>query len=240
VADLPDDLSKVLGELESRKRSLENRLQSIDTAIQSIQGLQTSYSHRSEDPKVSEFAIVNRAEDSQTVEQEELQALDLFDEMPMREDLTSAYMASILQATSDPVPVVENIECRDFVLQPDSPNTSIIEKEKALRRPNPKPAAERRKQAHLNVYVNQNSDWASRQLVSPQSKRATFRQKTGQRCPKCGSQDTRLSVTKGLADCFMFLFDYSLARCRNCDTKFRIWRSREDEDESDAGEKQLE
>jgi hypothetical protein len=154
------------------------------------------------------------------------------EELPVREELANA-----LEVTAQPQ--LAPGESNDFVLQPEKPYYGLLEKEKALSRPIvSKAEPERSKSARLNVYVNQNSEWASKQLVSPKSRRATFRHKTGQRCPKCGSQDTRLSVTKGLADCFMFLFDYSLARCRNCDTKFRIWRTREDEDD-DRPEKQL-
>lgn len=210
MADLPADLAKVLAELEARKRSLENRLHSIDSAIQSIHGLQTADSY------------------------EELPA-DPVEETPVREQ--PVFLANSLETVAQPHP--EPSERRDFVLQPEKPYYSLLEKEKALRRPIVStPDTERTKSAHLNVYVNQNSDWASKQIVSPKSRRAIFRHKTGHRCPKCGSQDTRLSVTKGLADCLMFLFDYSLARCRNCDTKFRIWRAREDEDD-DGSEKHL-
>jgi ssDNA-binding Zn-finger/Zn-ribbon topoisomerase 1 len=77
--------------------------------------------------------------------------------------------------------------------------------------------------------MNQNAEWAARQMVAPSSPRSIFRQKTGHKCPKCGSADTRVSVTRGILDIFMFLFDYSIGRCRNCDTRFRIWQSREEE-----------
>ena len=108
---------------------------------------------------------------------------------------------------------------------------SLAERPKPLKRPAAQqtPVTERRKPNQLNIYVNRNADWASKQFVAPKSPRAVFRHKTGHRCPKCGSQDTRLSLTRGIADCLMFLFDYSLARCRNCDTRFRIWRSREED-----------
>jgi hypothetical protein len=77
----------------------------------------------------------------------------------------------------------------------------------------------------LNVYVNQNAEWAARQIVPVDSPRAVFRQSTGHACPKCGSQDTRVSTTRGVADILMFLFEYSNARCRNCAARFRIWES---------------
>lgn len=102
---------------------------------------------------------------------------------------------------------------------------------KALTRPLPVASVERPQPAHLNVYVNLNSEWASRQFVAPDSPRAIFRRKAGHRCPKCGSQDTRISLSRGIADRLMFLFDYSRARCRSCDTRFRIWRSREEDDQ---------
>lgn len=242
MADLPEDLAKVLAELEARKRSLQNRLQSIETAIQSIHGLQVSYDVPLENSHVTDFVLVDRADEVLATEPQGVESEPVV-EVPEREPVGAVYTA-----VEVPPVAVPGSERRDFILQPDTPggyvpggsgpNTSLIEKEKALRRPNPKPPKDSRKAAHLNVYVNKNSDWASRQLVSPKSRRATFRHKTGQRCPKCGSQDTRLSLTKGIADCFMFLFDYSLARCRNCDTKFRIWRAREEVD--DAGEQDLE
>jgi hypothetical protein len=95
-----------------------------------------------------------------------------------------------------------------------------------LRRPVFTPAPERRKRAGLNIYVNENSEWASNQFVPASSPSSVLRKKTGHCCPKCGSRDTRMSTTRGIADMFMFLFDYSIARCRNCDVRFRIWPSR--------------
>lgn len=53
-----------------------------------------------------------------------------------------------------------------------------------------------------------------------------FRKKAPARCPKCGSPDTRESATRGIADFLMLLFDYSNARCRSCDSRFRIWKAR--------------
>jgi hypothetical protein len=166
-------------------------------------------------------------------------AVESVAELPVREQAETAVTAAMgLAPPANPANPAES-ERRDFVLQEDHPYYTLLDKEKALLRPVvPKVDPARRKSALLNVYVNQNSDWASRQIVSSQSRRANFRRKTGHRCPHCGSQDTRLSATRGVADWFMFLFDYSLARCRNCDTKFRIWRSRE-EDDAAGDEKQL-
>jgi hypothetical protein len=91
------------------------------------------------------------------------------------------------------------------------------------------PADDGRASTGLNIYVNANTQWASKQFISPDHTRSIFRKKTGLRCPKCDSQDTRVSVTRGFSDLFMFLFDYSIGRCRNCDTRFRIWKPRENE-----------
>jgi len=230
VADLPEDLAKVLAELEARKRSLRNRLQSIDHAIEGIQGLQNASSKNpAPEPKVPDFATLNRAVEGPLANEAPEEPVEAVAEAPQREQASDIHPAVQAPAELDPG------ECRDFVLQPDYPN-SPAENPKALMRPIPKPEPERRKLAHLNVYVNQNTDWAARQMVSAQSPRAVFRHKTGHKCPKCGSADTRLSLTRGIADCFMFLFDYSIARCRACDSRFRIWRSRDEEE----GEQELE
>jgi hypothetical protein len=123
------------------------------------------------------------------------------------------------------VPILESFSSSEPI-----PNVPA-ERHAPLQRPVFTPAPERRKPAALNIYVNRNSDWASRQLVPAQSARAVFRHKAEHNCPKCGSQDTRVSHTRGIADMFMFLFDYSMARCRNCDLRFRIWQSRAGDDE---------
>jgi hypothetical protein len=220
VVDLPDHLAKVLAELESRKESLRNRLESLDSAINGIHALQSASPGYTSDAIAAEAASVREAES----------LLDV-----IRHNVPERENAREIQRTAEPK--VENEpaahERRDFILRPDIPN-SPAERPKQPGRPLPSPAPDKRQRAHLNVYVNKNADWASRQFVPPHSSRAIFRQKAGQACPKCGSHDTRLSLTRGIADCFMFLFDYSLARCRNCDTRFRVWRAREDEDDDQS------
>jgi hypothetical protein len=205
VAESPDHLAEMLAELEARKEALRNRIESLDTAISGIHELQAA--------SPASAAV-------QPVDPQLIQAEDL-NESPIH----------VLQReqTTEVRPPLES-ERRDFIRKHDLHNT-LAETPKALSRPVQLAPSERRKPDQLNVYVNQNSEWASRQFVAPHSPRAVFRRKAGQRCPKCGSQDTRLTTTRGIADCFMFLFDYSLARCRNCDSRFRIWRSREEGDD---------
>jgi hypothetical protein len=219
VADLPEDLARVLAELEARKRSLKNRLQSLDSAIEGIQGRQQASKvvDPAPDPKVLDYSTLN------PLVEVPMEGADV--EVPERENAGEVHPSVVLQGSVES----DTDECTDFVLQPNMPHTPA-ETPKALRIPITKPAPEQRKPAQLNVYVNQNTDWASRQLVAPNSPRAVFRHKTGHKCPKCGSADTRLSLTRGIGDCFMFLFDYTIARCRNCDSRFRIWRSRDEDD----------
>jgi hypothetical protein len=81
---------------------------------------------------------------------------------------------------------------------------------------------ERRKKPGLNIYVNKYPEW-SRQMSRGN---LNFRKKAGLRCPKCGSSDTRDSVTRSISDFLMLLFDYSNARCRNCNHLFRNWKPR--------------
>ena len=215
IVDQPDHLAKVLAELEARKQSLRSRLESLDTAINGLHGLQAAASH------ISEIEDLTQAE-------EILARTEHLDEVvhsePLREQTAEVMPPMAVQTQLEP----QVSERRDFVLKYDN---SPAEMTKALKRPLQGASVDRRKPAQLNVYVNRNSEWASRQFVAPHSPRAIFRHKAGHPCPKCGSQDTRMSLTRGIADCFMFLFDYSLARCRNCDTRFRIWRAREEDDE---------
>jgi hypothetical protein len=225
VLDQPDHLAKVLAELEARKESLRSRLESLDTAINGLQGLQAASASSS-----SELEGLNKAEEMLANHLEDVPAAsNAVEAQPLREQT-----AEVVPPVSVTSLHSEGSEHRGFVLKYDTTN-SPAERPKALKRQLQVPPADRRKPNHLNVYVNRNTEWASRQFVAPHSPRAIFRHKTGHRCPKCGSQDTRLSLSRGIADCFMFLFDYSLARCRNCDTRFRIWRSREeDEDQHEA------
>lgn len=78
----------------------------------------------------------------------------------------------------------------------------------------------RQKKAAVNVYVNRFPEWSSAMAQG----KVVVRKQHGIRCPKCSSPDTRQSLTRGLADFFMFLFDYTNARCRNCNARFRVWR----------------
>ena len=79
----------------------------------------------------------------------------------------------------------------------------------------------RRKAAGLNVYVNPFPEW-SRAMAKGKT---VVRKQNGVRCPKCGSCDTRQSLTRGLSDILLFCFDFINARCRNCNTRFRVWRA---------------
>jgi len=72
----------------------------------------------------------------------------------------------------------------------------------------------------LNIYVNPFPEW-SRAMVCGSS---THPRKLGARCPKCGSCDTRPSITRTLSDFFLLFFDYSNKRCRQCTSRFRVWR----------------
>ncbi len=72
----------------------------------------------------------------------------------------------------------------------------------------------------LNIYVNPFPEW-SRAMVLGNS---THPRKPGARCPKCGSCDTRPSVTRTLSDFFLLFFDYTNLRCRQCTGRFRVWR----------------
>lgn len=83
---------------------------------------------------------------------------------------------------------------------------------------------ERRKRSiALNVYVNPFPEWGRAMAQG----KTVARKKAGVRCPKCGSCDTRQSLTRGLSDFFLFLFDFMNARCRNCSARFRIWQTPE-------------
>jgi hypothetical protein len=228
VADLPENLAKVLEELESRKKSLRGRLESLDNAIDGIQRLRSLSDDSRDilpDTQTTAFALVDSPIEDES-------------ESPVREDCGTIQRSAITRSSAEPETTVVS---RNGIVIPAPVSTgrswSPAEKTKPLNRPlSAPPPSEGRRRNHLNIYVNRNAEWASKQFVGPKSPRALFRHKTGQRCPQCGSQDTRLSLTKGVADCLMFLFDYSIARCRNCDTRFRIWRSRDEEE----GETELE
>jgi hypothetical protein len=218
VVDQPDHIAKVLAELQAHKESLQNRLVSLDNAIKGLHGLQSSASAS------SEFEALNDAEET-LADRGEAEGDASVQAEPLREQT-----ADVLPPLAVRTPEVDASQRRELILRYDASN-SPADTFKALNRPAQGPAVDRGKANHLNVYVNRNTEWASHQFVAPHSSRAVFRHKTGHRCPKCGSQDTRLSLTRGISDCFMFLFDYSRARCRNCDTRFRIWRSRDEHDD---------
>jgi hypothetical protein len=212
VPDLPDHLAKVVSELESRKESLRNRIESLDSVISGI--------HERHEAPPAGLAVPAGLSIQTTLETE----------APLREQAGSSYQP---RPRPDRAAIPVTLE-RDDVPGVAGGLRPAEQQLKPLKRVVPKAELERRQPAHLNVYVNRNAEWAAQQFVSSKSPRAVFRHKTGHRCPNCGSQDTRLSVTRGVADWFMFLFDYSLARCRNCDTRFRIWRSRPDAEEGEG------
>jgi DNA-directed RNA polymerase subunit RPC12/RpoP len=79
-----------------------------------------------------------------------------------------------------------------------------------------------RKTPGLNIYINRFPEWSRR--MSPAT--VQYRKKAGRACPKCGSPDTRESPSRRRSDFLMFLFNYSNARCRSCQSRFRIWKNR--------------
>ncbi len=207
VPDSPEQIARLLAELEAEKAALQNRLNSLDSVIAGIQTLIETPPSATHDDSGSldgerGFVLVRETEPVEPPQQLEHSR----DEVAKRDQV----------ASSD---------------KPRDNSRSLIEREKSLGRPLPKPPSERPPTAKLNIYVNQHADWAARQLVSNRSSRSSHRRKTGYRCPSCGSSDTRVSLTRGVSDLFMFLFDYTSARCRNCDTRFRIWRTHPEDDE---------
>jgi hypothetical protein len=150
-------------------------------------------------------------------------------EVPQAAPIAHETAQPVREAVQQPVRLTAN---QQPVPAPQHRRT-VARAEASLQRPIQTAPPERRRTPGLNVYVNQHPEWAAQQIIAPTSRRSIFRQKTGHNCPKCGSGDTRVSVTRGLSDVFMFLFDYSIGRCRNCDTRFRIWRSREEEPDQD-------
>ncbi len=237
MAEIPEHLAKVLADLEARKQSLRSRLQILDSAIEGIQSLGIA------EEELSPEAAMLQLESLADVEKAILGEEGRTPAVPVRETASEVERPvfngnlsvrngnthlPVRNGNGHPLP---NVIYANGSVEGQT-EKSPAERPRALKRPFPKTAPERRKAAHLNIYVNQNSDWASSQFVAPQSPRAVFRHRTGQRCPSCGSQDTRFSVTRGVADFFMFLFDYSIARCRNCNTRFRIWREREEDEQT--------
>jgi hypothetical protein len=205
VADFTNQYAAVLADLEERKNALRSRLESLDATIAGLRAL-------------AELSPVGDSE----VEEAPVRVPDRMIPAPIPAPMTA------------PVPN-QAVAYQRTPLRPQQAPRYARADEIQQRIPLQGPAAapERRKATGLNVYVNQNQDWASRQMVSPASPRSVFRQATGHRCPKCGSQDTRVSTTRGLSDLFMFLFEYSIGRCRNCDTRFRIWQAREEDPAED-------
>ncbi len=227
MAELPEHLAKTLAELEAQKESLRSRLESVDSAIVGIQGLKSAPAAPAPDP--ADAQAVPPVATASDANPNFILVNDVPEEMPQREFVGEVRRSQVQRVATQPQTGNPN--------SAPPPQKSPVTTGKALARQTPQPAPDRRKPSQLNIYVNRNAEWAAQQFVPPHSPRAVFRHKTGHRCPKCGSQDTRLSLTRGLTDCLMFLFDYSIARCRNCDTRFRIWRSRSEEDD---GEHELE
>jgi hypothetical protein len=203
VTEFTNQYAAVLADLEERKAALTSRLESLDATIAGLRAL-------ADLPPIGDSAV---------------------DQVPVREQF--AYKAAVenqavRQTLQQPVYLRHQLEAQ---AAPAQDRSAELTQQRPVQAPSA--ASERRSSTGLNVYVNQNSEWASRQMVAPTSPRSVFRQATGHRCPKCGSQDTRVSTTRGLSDIFMFLFEYSVGRCRNCDTRFRIWQAREEDPTDD-------
>ena len=216
MADSPEQLAQVLADLEARKESLKHRLSSLDSTIQGIQAIITPVA---EAPPPRPQRIV--------VADEELTAV------PVRESVVSVPPDVEVLAVSDTGREREESQGGSDSVLVDSSQIPAT-RPAQLKRPIPQVQPERRKPGSLNIYVNRNAEWAARQLVAAQPTNTQAKPKTSRRCPSCGSHDTRASVKKGVADMFMFLFDYSVARCRNCDTRFRIWPTREADEAREA------
>ena len=108
------------------------------------------------------------------------------------------------------------------VLPPRVPETRMVAAALPVHVQSSEP--ERRKKATaLNVYVNPYQEWGRAMARG----KVVARKKAGIRCPKCGSCDTRQSLTRGLSDFLLFIFDFMNARCRNCSARFRVWRTPE-------------
>jgi hypothetical protein len=215
VTDFTNQYSAVLADLEERKAALRSRLESLDATIAGLRAL-TDLPSATDSPVLD--SPVNR--------------------VPVREHFT--YTAPVenrpvRQAPQQPAypPRQATYQRNQLQTQSDPAQERTDELTRQLPLQGPSASPERRRATGLNVYVNQNSEWAARQMVAASSPRSIFRQPTGHRCPKCGSQDTRVSTTRGLSDIFMFLFEYSVGRCRNCDTRFRIWQAREEDPTDD-------
>jgi hypothetical protein len=213
VTEFTDQYAAVLSDLEERKASLKSRLESLDATIAGLRALAALPS-----PQVSASGegpanqVPVRELPKYSAEQPVLRRDEHFS--------MSAPSATRNESLFKRVPEANTSSRAD--------RSNELQERRATRRGG-STIADARRPAGLNVYVNQNAEWAARQLVPASSPRAIFRQSTGHRCPKCGSQDTRVSTTRGLSDLFMFLFEYSVGRCRNCDTRFRIWQARDEE-----------
>lgn len=213
MPDSPEQLAKLLAELEAEKAALQTRLTSLETVISGIHSLLNSPADIAQDERG--FVLVR---ESTTFPPHAAPAQkELRQNVPWSDSVTADAGPTNLMKPEQIVSSPEN----DRPAEPD----------KSLRQHAPEAPPERRRPAKLNIYVNQNAEWAARQLITTKVSRSALRRKTGHRCPSCGSNDTRISLSRGVSDLFMFLFDYTSARCRNCDTRFRIWRSHPDEEE---------
>jgi hypothetical protein len=205
VADTSEHLAVALSELEAGRESLRSRIDTLDSAIAGMQAPEPSNpSQPGEQPKA--------------IEQTE----------PVRENPAGI---AAREGSSPASTLEQQTGLTNRVAQ--GSQTDRREQGRPVQRPQFKAPQERRRLGKLNVYHNQNTDWALGQFIPSHSPRAVFRHKAGEPCPHCGSQDTRISFTRGFADYFMFLFDYSNARCRSCDKRFRIWRTRPEDDAQD-------
>jgi hypothetical protein len=214
VTDFTDQYAGVLADLEERKAALKSRLDSLDATIAGLRAL-------SELPPVTDAPVIESPVNRVPVREQFTYRAPLENRAPVENSVG-------VQAPQSPVYQRNQLQTRPLPAQDRSDELAHL---MPLQGPSASP--ERRRATGLNVYVNQNSEWAARQMVAPSSPRSVFRQATGHRCPKCGSQDTRVSTTRGLSDIFMFLFEYSVGRCRNCDTRFRIWQAREEDPADD-------
>jgi hypothetical protein len=222
VTDSPEQVAKLLTELEAEKVALKNRLDRLDSVIVGLHALVAPAPAVSPDdsPVVGLNDSPNHIQSAGT---EEERGFILVREAPSSaapppyQQPNAGVKAQAMEETQD-------LSRRESIST--SSSNSPAEREKSLRRRMPSPAPERRQPTgNLNIYVNQNVEWAARQLTSSKSSRSLLHRRTGHACPSCGSHDTRISLTRGVSDILMFLFDYTSARCRSCDTRFRIWRS---------------
>lgn len=209
MTEFTNQYAAVLADLEERKASLKSRLDSLDATISGLRTL-AALPPPSEAP-VIEGPVIEAPVNRIAVREQFTYKPPVESPMGVQAPQSSIYQRNQLRTSPVPAPDRNDELMRQVPVQ------------------GPSAAPERRRTTGLNVYVNQNSEWAARQMVAPSSPRSIFRRATGHRCPKCGSQDTRVSTTRGLSDIFMFLFEYSVGRCRNCDTRFRIWQAREED-----------